>query len=241
MPQSKAPRIALPCSMQQHGRRPSTYQINAAYVESVLAAGGIPVLLPTALPIDALPEMIDTFDGFLLSGGGDIDPDRYGGSWQANMHGADPERDAFELALVPLVLQQDKPLLAICRGIQVLNVALGGDLIGDIATQVPNAQKHDWYPEYDRDRLSHAVSVVQGSRLAEILQSTTVQTNSLHHQALNQIGTGLAVSAHAPDVIIEAVEMPDRRFVIGVQWHPECLPQDPKMRSLFRAFVDASR
>ena len=239
MPRNTKPLIALPCGLAEHRHSSPTYQINQAYIESVLQAGGVPVLLPTALPLENLGELVEIFDGFLLSGGGDVDPVHYDGSLQPNLHSLDADRDTFELALLPLILQQDKPLLTICRGTQVLNIALGGSLIEDIVTQIPQAGKHDWYPDYDRDMLVHTVTINQGSRLAGILGQSQVQTNSLHHQALDRMGKGLVVSGRAEDGVIEAVEMPSQNFVVGVQWHPECLPAHLPMRSLFSAFVQA--
>jgi len=193
------------------------------------------------LPLTALPELVNRFDGFVLSGGGDVDPALYCGRANANVHATNPERDAFELALIPLLLAADKPLFAICRGVQVLNVALGGSLYEDIASALPAAQRHDWYPNYPRDYLAHTVEVEPSSHLARILGTRKQRTNSLHHQAIRQPTPALEVVAHAEDGVIEAVEMPEKRFTIGVQWHPECLPEEPAMQRLFKAFVIASK
>jgi putative glutamine amidotransferase len=139
------------------------------------------------------------------------------------------------------VLAAEKPLLAICRGVQVFNVALGGSLYEDIASALPAAQRHDWYPNYPRDYLAHTVEVKPGSRLAEILGTHKLRTNSLHHQAIRQPAPALEVVAYAEDGVIEAVELPEKRFAIGVQWHPECLPEELAMQRLFKAFVIASK
>ena len=235
------PLIALIATRQTHPKRAPTYEIQQAYLDAILTAGGLPMLLPTSLPLTALPELVNRFDGFVLSGGGDVDPALYGGRANANMHAINAERDAFELALIPLVLAVDKPLLAICRGVQVLNVALGGSLYEDIASNLPAAQRHDWYPNYPRDYLAHTVEVKPGSRLAGILATRKLRTNSLHHQAIRQPAPALEVVAHAEDGVIEAVELPGKRFVIGVQWHPECLPEEPAMQRLFSEFVNAAR
>ncbi|MFZ3070606.1 MAG: gamma-glutamyl-gamma-aminobutyrate hydrolase family protein [Anaerolineaceae bacterium] len=239
MTQTHQPLIAIPSSLAYHKTSSPTYETQQAYVQALLSAGGLPVLLPAALPLQSLEILVDTFDGFLFSGGGDVDPAHYGGEMNASVYGVNPERDSFELALIRLVLQADKPVLAICRGIQVLNVAQGGDLITDIASHLPQAFKHDWFPSYERDRLVHQVQVAGNSKLESILGARQCQTNSLHHQALNRTGTGLVVSALAQDGVIEGVEIPDRSFVVGVQWHPECLPEETSSRSLFRAFVQA--
>jgi putative glutamine amidotransferase len=198
------------------------------------------MLLPASLPLAALPGLVASFDGFVLSGGGDVDPALYGGNLDATVHSIDPERDAFERALIPLVLDADKPLFAICRGVQVLNVALGGSLYEDIASALPAAQRHDWYPNSPRDYLAHTVEIEPGSRLAEILGTHKLRTNSLHHQAIRQPAPALEVVARTEDGVIEAVELPGKRFAIGVQWHPECLPDEPAMQRLFLEFVNAA-
>jgi putative glutamine amidotransferase len=133
------------------------------------------------------------------------------------------------------------PVLGICRGIQTLNVAAGGSLWQDIAAQVPNALRHPWYPDYPRDRLSHSVKLEKDSLLAEILGAHKVDVNSLHHQAVKDAGSGLRVTAHAPDGVIEAIEGHGEEWVVGVQWHPECLLDNVlSMRRLFQAFVTAA-
>jgi putative glutamine amidotransferase len=235
------PLIALIATRQLHLKRAPTYEIPQAYLDAILTAGGLPILLPTSLPITILPELVNRFDGFVLSGGGDVDPALYGGHLDATVHSIDPERDAFECALIPLVLQADKPLLAICRGAQILNVALGGSLYEDIPSALPAALRHDWYPNIPRDYLAHTVEIEPGSRLAEILGTRKLRTNSLHHQAIRQPAPGLEVVARAEDGVIEAVELPGKRFAIGVQWHPECLPEESAMQRLFSEFVNAAR
>ena len=231
------PLVALIATRQTHPKRAPTYEIPQAYLDAILTAGGLPILLPTGLPLTALPELVNRFDGFVLSGGGDVDPALYGGRANANVHAINAERDAFELALIPLVLDADKPLLAICRGAQILNVALGGSLYEDIPSALPAALRHDWYPNIPRDYLAHTVEIEPGSRLAEILGTRKLRTNSLHHQAIRQPAPGLEVVARAEDDVIEAVELPGKRFAIGVQWHPECLPEEPAMQKLFKGFI----
>ena len=235
------PLIALIATRQTHLKRAPTYEIPQAYLDAILTPGGLPNLLPTSLPIAALPELVNRFDGFVFSGGGDVDPALYGGHLDATVHSIDPERDDFERALIPLVLEADKPLLAICRGAQILNVALGGSLYEDIPSALPAALRHDWYPNIPRDYLAHTVEIEPGSRLAEILGTRKLRTNSLHHQAIRQPAPGLEVVARAEDDVIEAVELPGKRFAIGVQWHPECLPEEPAMQRLFSEFFNAAR
>jgi len=235
------PLIALIATRQTHLKRAPTYEIPQAYLDAILTPGGLPNLLPTSLPIAALPELVNRFDGFVFSGGGDVDPALYGGHLDATVHSIDPERDDFERALIPLVLEADKPLLAICRGAQILNVALGGSLYEDIPSALPAALRHDWYPNIPRDYLAHTVEIEPGSRLAEILGTRKLRTNSLHHQAIRQPAPGLEVVARAEDDVIEAVELPGKCFAIGVQWHPECLPEEPAMQRLFSEFVKVAR
>ncbi len=234
------PRIALIPTRMKHRTRSETYEIPRAYLDAVLNAGGLPILLPACLPVEALPGLLHDCEGVLLSGGGDLHPARYGEAAHPAIHSIDPERDAFELALVPLVLAADMPLLAICRGCQVLNAALGGTLWWDIPSQLPEAGRHDWYPAYPRDLLAHKIALEAGTRLAEVLGAEPARVNSLHHQAARKLGEGLMVCAQAEDGVIEGIELPERRFALGVQWHPECLPEDERMQGLFRAFVQAA-
>jgi putative glutamine amidotransferase len=139
-------------------------------------------------------------------------------------------------------MEEARPLLAICRGIQVLNVGLGGTLYQDIQAQIPGASRHDWYPGYARDRRPHTVAITPGSRLAGIVEADLMRVNSLHHQSLRDVASRLAVTARAPDDVIEAVEADDHPFAIGVQWHPEELADDdPRAQHLFDAFVGACR
>ena len=234
------PLIALPAAHIAHKGRVPDYEINEMYIKAVLAAGGLPVLIPSNIAEADWPQLVDSFDGFLFSGGGDIDPTHYGGKVAANSYGFSEERDRFELGLVPLILKSDKPLLGICRGAQVLNVALGGTLVGDIGTELPEAAKHDWFPSYARDRRVHQVNVLPETQLYSLLGQKLVLTNSLHHQAIKQLGQGLVLGATSDDGVVEAVEMPGKRFVVGVQWHPEHLQDDAAMRALFQGLVQAT-
>lgn len=231
------PLIALPTGLNTSAV--SGYEMKQAYVSAVMAVGGEPVLLPTAIPAEDLPHLVSLFDGFLFSGGADVDPALYGGSMQPGIYGINPERDGFELALIPLVLSAHRPLLTICRGTQVLNVALGGSLYGDIATQLPGALKHDWFPSFPRDYLAHDVRVESDTQLAAILKEQNLKTNSLHHQSIHVPGRGVHVTAWAEDGVIEGVDVEGQAFAIGVQWHPEWLQTLAPMRRLFGAFVEA--
>jgi putative glutamine amidotransferase len=148
-----------------------------------------------------------------------------------------PARDAVELQVTRWALEADLPILAICRGVQVLNVAAGGTLWQDIATQIPGADKHDYHPNFPEDYRAHTVKTISGSRIAGIVGEDDVAVNSLHHQAIDRLGKGLHATAFAPDGIIEAIEGEGTGWVVGVQWHPEWLiGSDNRMRALFETF-----
>ncbi len=214
--------------------------VSETYIQSVRRAGGTPVLIPPGLKGAELEALRARLDGILFTGGGDIDPALFNGKPHPRVYDIDPERDSVEIDLVRMAVESDWPFLGICRGIQVINVALGGTLYTDIADQHPGAQRHDWYPNIPRDTLAHPVSVQAGSRLAQILGGTETQTNSLHHQAIEKTAPSLEIIATAPDGIIEGVELPGHRFGLGVQWHPENLQAYAPMRDLFSAFVRAA-
>jgi len=219
------------------------YPMNAvmsAYIQAVARAGGLPVLLPLGLEDTAYQAIFERLDGVLFTGGGDVHPDRYGGQEHSKVGDVDAERDRVELWLAQAVIAQNKPFLGICRGCQVLNVALGGTLYEDILDQKEGAIKHDYYPDHPRSLLAHGVEIAEGSRLAGILGLTRAQVNSLHHQGVRQLASRLTATAHAPDGILEAYELPAHRFGLAVQWHPEWLQEHEPMRKLFEAFVKAS-
>ncbi len=234
------PLIVVAGHLEKRINASPTYGEKEAYINAVNRAGGLPLIVTPNLPKGDIQELIELGDGFLLCGGGDVEPSRYGGKACPRLSGVDLQRDQFEVDLIHALIQADKPLLAICRGIQVLNVALGGTLICDIASQMPQAAKHDYYPNYARDLVAHGASIQPKSLLAEALDVLRVGTNSIHHQAIDMVGEGLTVSARADDKLIEGVEMPSKRFVLGVQWHPECMPESPQMQHLFEAFIQAS-
>ena len=233
------PVIIIAGHLEKHAHSSPIQGEKAAYIEAIIQAGGLPLIAAPNLPTDDLEDLVELGDGFLLCGGGDVEPSRYGGEACVRLGGVDLPRDQFEIDLLQALLQADKPLLAICRGVQVLNVALGGTLICDIASQLPQAGKHDYYPGFERDLVVHEVSIQPGTLLAKTLGVHRVGTNSLHHQALDKVGTGLVVNARTDDNVIEGVEMPSKRFVLGLQWHPECMPESPQMQQLFAAFINA--
>jgi putative glutamine amidotransferase len=219
---------------------PEWFAVRDDYVRAVEKAGALPMVLAPG-PLDHVPDLLARLDGLLLSGGSDLDPAHYGEAPHDTVEDVSPERDAFELTLSREALARDIPLLAICRGHQVLNVATGGTLVQDIPSQVPGALDHD--PARERWEPAHDVRILPGTRLREILGTDRVAVNSIHHQSIKTAGHGLVVSACAVgDDVIEAVEAPGRRFVIGVQWHPEAFwDQQRDFQPLFAALVHASR
>ncbi|MBI3764611.1 MAG: gamma-glutamyl-gamma-aminobutyrate hydrolase family protein [Chloroflexi bacterium] len=223
------------------GGSQDVFGLMAADVEAIRRAGGLPVLVPLGLAEDELRDLHDRIDGLLLSGGGDVEPSEYGLDRIDDLREVDADRDRVELTLARWAVDAEKPLLGICRGAQTFNVALGGTLYRDIAIEHPGHTKHDFYPGYPRNRLSHAIRIAEETRLARTLGTPIVQVNSLHHQAARDVAPSLTPAAHAPDGVIEALELPGHRFALGVQWHPEWLTEMPEMRRLFEAFVRAAR
>lgn len=214
--------------------------VQESYVRSVRIAGGIPLLIPLGLDPTELQVILERVDGLLFTGGGDIAPDRFGGQSHPSVHQVDTDRDEVEIQLFKEAVRLKKPFLGICRGIQIANVALGGELYTDIASHLPSSLKHEYISGRPWSHISHSVQVLEDSRLAEILGGNQFDVNSLHHQAVSRLAEDFQVTAHAPDGIIEALELPGHPFGIAVQWHPEWLQDQPPMRALFRAFVQSS-
>jgi putative glutamine amidotransferase len=233
------PHILIPIPIQDQEKRRFTMGKN--YVRSLIACGAAPILLPTSLDHSTWREMYDTTDGVLISGGGDVEPSLFGEDRHELTNDVDLERDHVEIALVRWALEDDKPLFAICRGVQVMNVALGGTLIQDIPTQHGDRIEHrgNWIGAA-RDKVLHEVCVEPGSRIASIIGEGNIGVNSFHHQALKRVANGLGVTSRSPDGIIESVEIPDKRYFVGVQWHPEEMTAGrADMMNLFQTFTDA--
>ncbi len=214
--------------------------IPEAYTRSIFEAGGAPVMIPLGLDDEALRKITTNLDGILFTGGGDVHPALYGSNDSPKVDQVDNDRDRIEISLFKDLTQAGVPFLGICRGLQLINVALGGSLYTDIKDQQPAALEHSCFPAHPRDFLAHNVKVEPASRLAQILGQTETQVNSLHHQAIRQLGPGLSISGLAPDGVIEGIELKDYPFGLAVQWHPESLPEMASMRALFRAFVEAA-
>ncbi len=217
--------------------------VGETYIRAIHRAGGTPVILPPVTgPMD-WAVLLERIDGLLLSGGEDVEPQHYGEQPSEWLGGVDAERDTAELGLIGLVMRRKMPILAICRGHQLFNVALGGTLYQDIAAQIPGALlDHPLTPGRTLRDLTHPVTLAPESRLASILGGTEFMVNSGHHQAVRELGRGLVAVAHAPDGVIEAVELPDYPFAIGIQWHPEAMVMDDAvMMPIFEEFVAACR
>lgn len=214
------------------------FSLPAAYVDAVRRAGGIPVLLPPGEP--EAGHLLERIDGLIFAGGGDIDPAWYAGSRHEAVYNVDAERDRGEIELVRQVMRSQMPVLGICRGTQVINVALGGDLIEHLPDEVGEAVSHRLPP---RRPTEHPVRLEPGTKLAAILGDPLGQTEitpaSWHHQAVRRPAPGLSVAARAPDGVIEALEMPAHPWLIAVQWHPELTGDDVQHR-LFVNLVKAA-
>jgi len=216
----------------------------SSYIKAIASTGGAPVLLPLDLDEGPLRVIFEQLDGLVLPGGPDSVPAHYGQEPHEKLGRVDEELDRTELILTRWALDADLPLLAICRGIQVLNIALGGTLYQDVPSQLPNALEHHRFRQrgYPPNDQAHKVTVTAGSRLAAALGDTKVMANSRHHQAIDTPALGLSVVANTADGLIEGVELPQASFALGVQWHPENLiDENPPMRRLFESFIRAAR
>ena len=210
------------------------------YVHSVFAAGGLPLPVPTIPEPSDLGGYLDLLDGLLFTGGADVHPGCYGEEPLKEVNGVAPCKDACELGLLEGARARGIPILGVCRGSQIINVGMGGTLYQDLHVQVPGAFGHAPSDTPD-DELYHSIQVVEGSRLEGLLGSGTLQVNSFHHQAVKDLAPGLRIAAKARDGVIEAIEGTDDRFLLGVQWHPECLTRrHPEFLKLFRSLVDAA-
>jgi len=235
------PLIGLTMSRTNDADGQPRQYIPEAYVKAVSQAGGVPVLVPSGLSEESLEAITARLDGILFTGGGDVEPRRYGApDDDPRAVGVDPDRDRVELGLFPYMIQREMPFLGICRGIQVINVALGGSLYVDIKDDKPGALHHPNGDQHPRDFLAHTVQVSPNSRLMRILNADRVEVNSMHHQGVNRLAPRLTATAYAPDGLVEGLEMSEYPFGLAVQWHPECLQAHESMRRLFQAFVEAA-
>jgi putative glutamine amidotransferase len=234
-----APVIGITTNQSKNAYGQPTFMLMQSYVNAVMEAGGVPVLIPSLIAEDGWEAVYSRLDGILLSGGGDIGMDFSPGEPHPRIDDVDVARDAIELTMVRAAASEGKPFLGICRGCQVMNVALGGTLYTHIPDQLPNALDHA-YPGNLRTVLVHEVKIEEGTRFAEIFGQPIIRVNSLHHQGLKDIAPSARVAGHAPDGLVEAIELPDHPFALAVQWHPEWLTDQEPTRNLFQKFVNAA-
>ena len=212
----------------------------SAYSEAIVMAGGLPLLIPIEFPLAQINKLIAHMDGLLISGGDDIDPQLFGAETHPSVAGICETRDQLEMELLNTAIQAKKPVLGICRGLQLINVALGGTLYTHIPAQFTTSLIHNSPEENGRNCLVHDVELELNSKLGRIIGLNRFSVNSFHHQAIQTPAPDLMVTARATDGLIEAVELIDNPFgMIGVQWHPECLLAIPSQLDIFKAFTAA--
>lgn len=240
------PLIGITCSMglgiysmTQENLPQEQHRLNDTYMKAIVRAGGIPVVIPSYEDLTLVKEVVDRLDGVVLSGGVDLDPYLYSQRANAHLGSVSPRRDAAELEIARYVIREtDKPLLGICRGIQVMNVAMGGSLYIDLPNEGKLAHSLGMYP---RNVPTHDVEVAENTHLAKAMGAGVNRVNSFHHEAVKEVAEDFRVSAWSvPDDVIEAIELPGDRFVLGVQWHPEELTAMEEAGNLFRALVGAA-
>ncbi|MEN3003891.1 gamma-glutamyl-gamma-aminobutyrate hydrolase family protein [Dehalobacterium formicoaceticum] len=231
----KIPLIGITC-----GEDGLNFYVRNFYIKAIEAVGGAALMIPPTARQSIREKYLKCIDGLILSGGVDVNPLLFGEEPILGMGEITPERDAFELSWSREFFFSGKPILAVCRGCQVLNLSLGGTIFQDIKSQLVPALKHD--QEAPRECLTHSVNLVPGTRLSQIMSGDHIQVNSFHHQAVKTPAPGLQVSAVAADQVVEGIEGEEHSFALGVQWHPECLwRQDIGSYRLFQAFIQSCR
>lgn len=232
----RTPIIGLTCYAYNDASPRSA--VGQSYVDAVVAAGGAPVCIPLGLDEASLRAVYELLDGILLPGGDDVAPERYGQQPHPKLGAVDANRDDLELTLAAWAMRDDRPLLGICRGVQVLAVAAGGSLYQDLSAQLGIPDGHAGRGRA-RDALTHEIDIAPGSRLAEMVGPGAAAVNSFHHQAVRDVPPGFSVSARSSDGIIEGIESPGHHFIVGIQCHPEGIWQTtgPRFAALFREFV----
>jgi putative glutamine amidotransferase len=238
---SRYPLIGLPTLAIPAGPKPPRFGINQSYVRALAAAGCAPVLIPVLDDEDRLRAIYDRLDGIVFPGGADVDPQEYGEEPIGDLNVVEAARDRTELTLARWAFADDLPVLGICRGQQLLNVALGGSLYQDLHHQGVTSIEHSDADGRARNAMIHRVRLDPASRLAQLIDETSIDVNSLHHQAVKDIAGPLTATGTSDDGVIEALESHDRRFLIAVQWHPEEIDEVPWVRRLFQGFAQAAQ
>jgi gamma-glutamyl-gamma-aminobutyrate hydrolase PuuD len=245
-PRAHRPLVGITCG-EVHNKdepwSPVVFGQSRTYIDSVLQAGGTPVLLPLTADPGVLADVCDTLDGLLLAGGNDLSPSLYDQQPSTEEHDYSVLRDASEQIVLRTILEARKPILGICRGMQLLNVHFGGSLYQDIATNLPDAIDHNASTKLKTlVDLGHALEIAPGSKLAGIVGNEAIGANAHHHQAIDRLGDGIEAVAWASDSVVEAIEKADYPYMIGIQAHPESLTEvEPRWQQLFTSFVQASR
>ncbi|MDR1547142.1 MAG: gamma-glutamyl-gamma-aminobutyrate hydrolase family protein [Hungatella sp.] len=225
-----------------HDTESGDIKARPTYMRALKAAGAIPVVMPLNAPEEDLRQLSQDLDGFLFTGGPDVHPFLFGEETQAHCGNVSAARDQMEISLLPMIMELKKPVLGICRGIQVLNIALGGNIWQDIPSQVIREFPLAHSQPFHYDMPCHTVALSEGTLLARISGSSSIKVNSMHHQAVRDLAPGLIASACSTDHLIEAIEMPGYPFFIGVQWHPEYLwEKNEEAFRLFQTFVKACK
>ncbi len=234
------PIIGIPCRAGVRGKtnRPMYYS-NKSYAQAIESVGGVPMLIPIMKKSRSLAVLLSHIDGLLLPGGVDICPNNYQEEVHPTLRETDIELDKLELELVDWAMKQDIPTLGICRGLQMINVALGGTLYQDLATEYTESLQHaNW--DLPPNKIVHSVQIEPGSSMEGVLSVREVAVNSLHHQAIKVPGKGIIISGRSQDNVVELIEVPQQSFMIAVQCHPEELyTEQPVWGRLFKAFIDA--
>lgn len=238
---SRTPLIGLPTLAIPPGPKPPRYGINQSYVRALVNAGCAPVLIPLLDDASRLRAIYERLDGIVFPGGADVAPHEYGEEPIGNLNVVEPQRDHMELTLARWAFADDLPALGICRGQQVLNVALGGTLWQDLRHQGATSVEHSDADGRARTAMIHRVRLDPDARLAQLIDETEIRVNSLHHQAVKSVAPTLRVTGLSDDDVIEALESPERRFLIAVQWHPEEIDDLPWVRRLFAGFAKAAQ
>ena len=237
---AQKPLIAL---TPYHNTEKDELYMRPAYLKAIRAVGGIPIILPLDFDHEELERIVGMFDGFLFTGGPDLHPFHFGEETQIHCGNVSPKRDHLELELLQIAIKARKPILGICRGIQLMNICLGGDIYQDLPSQFFEDFPVAHTQPFSYEIPSHTVTVIPDTLLSRIAGKTTIQVNSMHHQAIRRLAPGLNASGFAPHGLTECVEMQEcPTFFLGVQWHPEYLwEQDDAARGIFAEFVKAAK